>query len=319
LSTFGFGNLQVPENLHGREEIFTMRLVGGIEAGGTKFICAVGTGPDDIRAETRFSTAAPEDNIGQAVAFFRAQEIREPLAAIGIASFGPVDPEPSSATFGYVTTTPKPGWAHTDFAGAIQRAIGLPVGFDTDVNGAALGEQRWGAARGLDTFVYLTIGTGLGGGGMVNGRLIHGLMHPEMGHMRVPHDYGRDPFPGACPYHGDCLEGLAAGPALEARWRQRGETLAPDHPAWALEAHYLALGLVNIVCTLSPQRIILGGGVMDQEQLFPLIRAEVQTLLNGYVQAPAILKRIEDYIVPPALGGRAGVLGALALAQDTLN
>ena len=293
-----------------------MPLLGGIEAGGTKFVCAVGTGPSDLRAEARFPTATPEETIAQALAFFQEQAKHEPLAAVGIASFGPIDPDPASATFGYVTTTPKPDWAHTDFAGAIRRALGVPVGFDTDVNVAALGEGRWGAAQGLDTFVYLTIGTGIGGGGKVNGKLIHGLMHPEMGHIRIPHDWQTDPYPGYCSYHGDCLEGLAGGPALEGRWGQRGETLPLDHPAWALEAHYLALGLVSFICTLSPQRIIMGGGVMEQPHLLPMVRRQVQELLNGYLQAEAIQKRIEEYIVSPALGNRSGVLGAIALAEQ---
>jgi fructokinase len=293
-----------------------MPLWGGIEAGGTKFVCAVGSGPDDLRAEVRFPTTTPEASIGRAIEFFQQQHEKEPLAAVGIASFGPVDPNPDSPTFGYITATPKPGWAHTDFAGTIRRALGLPVGFDTDVNVAALGERRWGAAQGLDTFVYLTIGTGIGGGGMVNGRLIHGLVHPEMGHIRIPHDRERDPYAGACPYHGDCLEGLATGPALEARWGQRGETLPADHPAWELEAGYLALGLVSIICILSPERIIMGGGVMEQRQLFPLVRRRVRDLLNGYLQVPSILDQIDEYIVPPGLGSQAGVLGAIALAQQ---
>jgi fructokinase len=238
------------------------------------------------------------------------------MTAIGISSFGPVDLNLASPTYGYITSTPKPGWEDTDLTGEVKRTLDLPVGFDTDVNGAALGEYRWGAAQGLDTFLYLTIGTGIGGGGMVGGKLMHGLVHPEMGHIRLPHDRDKDPFEGVCPYHGDCLEGLATGPALEARWGQRGETLPPDHPAWPLEAHYLALGLVNLICTVSPQRIILGGGVMKRGHLFPLIRAEVQDLLNGYVQAPEILDDVDKYIVPPALGGRAGVLGAIALAEN---
>jgi fructokinase len=292
-----------------------MTLWGGIEAGGTKFVCAVGTGPDDVRAEVRFPTTTPAETIGRAIEFFQQQQEQEPLAAIGIASFGPVDPNPNSSTFGYITTTPKPGWAHTHFAGSVGEALGVPVGFDTDVNGAAFGEHTWGAAQGLDTFVYLTIGTGIGGGGMVGGELIHGLVHPEMGHIRIPHDWERDPYPGFCPYHGDCFEGLATGPALEARWGQRGETLPADHAAWPLEAHYLALGLMNIICVLSPQCIIMGGGVMEQPRLFPLVRREVQELLSGYIQAPEILKQIDDYIVPPGLGNRAGVLGAIALAQ----
>lgn len=287
-------------------------LYGGIEAGGTKFVCAVATGPDDIRAEVEFPTAPPDEMIDKIIAFFQEHP---PLAAVGIASFGPVDPDPNSPTFGYVTSTPKPGWADTDFAGAIRRALDVPVGFDTDVNGAALGEQRWGAAQGLDTFIYLTIGTGIGGGGMVNGELIHGLVHPEMGHVRVPHDWEADPYEGFCSYHGDCLEGLAAGPALEERWGQSPETLPADHRAWELEAHYLALALNNFICTLSPQRIVMGGGVMEQPQLLPMVRQKVQELLNDYLQVPEILEDIDKYVVAPGLGKRAGVLGAIALAQ----
>jgi fructokinase len=293
------------------------KIYGGIEAGGTKFVCAVGTDPADIQQEARFPTTTPAETIGRAIDFFRPYQAE--LAAIGIGSFGPVDLEPSSPTYGYLTATPKPGWTNVDFAGRLQQALAVPVGFDTDVNAAALGEQRWGAAQGLDNFIYLTIGTGIGGGAMVNGRLLHGLVHPEMGHIVVPHDWTADPYPGFCPFHGDCLEGLAAGPALAGRWQQPAETLPADHPAWALEAHYLALALMNFICTLSPQRIILGGGVMAEPTLFPLVRSKIQALLNGYVKHPAILERIEDYVVPPGLGGQAGVLGAIALAQDAAH
>lgn len=295
-----------------------MPLFGGIEAGGTKFVCAVGTRPQDLRAIVHFATTTPQESIARAIAFFEEQSKGEVLAAVGIASFGPVDPDPASPTFGNITTTPKPGWASTDFAGPIRRALGVPVGFDTDVNGAALGEHRWGAAQGLDTFIYLTIGTGIGGGGLVNGQPMHGLIHPEMGHIRLPR-HPDDPYPGACPYHGDCLEGMAAGPALEGRWGQAAESLPADHPAWELEAHYLAFGLVSFICTLSPQRIVMGGGVMEQSHLFPEIRRRVQALLNGYVQAPEILENVDEYIVPPALGSQAGVLGAIALAQREIN
>lgn len=299
-----------------------MPLYGGIEAGGTKFVCAVGSGPDEIRAEVRFPTTTPQETLQQAVEFFQAQEARlgERLTAIGIASFGPVDLIPQSPTYGFITSTPKPGWRNVDIVGYIRRALKVPVGFDTDVNGAALAEGLWGAAQGLDTFIYLTVGTGIGGGGMVGGKLIHGLLHPEMGHLRIPHDRGRDPFEGRCPYHGDCLEGLASGPALEARWGVRPENLPPDHPAWDLEAEYLALALHNLVCALSPQRVILGGGVMKQAHLFPRIRARLRDLLNGYIPVPAILtEEIEAYVVPPALGDRAGVLGALALAMRAVG
>jgi len=295
-------------------------LVGGIEAGGTKFVCAVGSGPDDIRDEIRYPTTTPGETISRAIEYFREAQGRfGPLAAIGIASFGPVDPNPASPTFGYITSTPKPGWRDTDFAGLVRRKLGLPVGFDTDVNVAAVGEATWGAAQGLDTFLYLTIGTGIGGGGLVGGQLLHGLLHPEMGHIRVPHDRKADPFAGSCPFHGDCLEGLAAGPAIEARWGRSAADLPPDHPAWELEAQYLALALVNLICTLSPQRIILGGGVMDQQHLFPRMRSQVQELLADYVRAAAIQTGIDTYIVPPGLGNRAGVLGAVALAQRQIR
>ncbi len=292
-------------------------LYGGIEAGGTKFVCAVGTGPDHIVAQTRFPTTEADENFAQSIAFFREQQAAHgPLAALGIGSFGPVDPVPASPTWGYITLSPKPGWHMVDFAGTLQRALDVPVGFDTDVNAAALGEWRWGAAQGLDTFIYLTVGTGIGGGAMANGRVMHGLLHPEMGHIRIAHDRQADPFAGACPYHGDCLEGLAAGPSLEARLGQRAETLPDDHPVWALEAHYLAQGLANFILVLSPQRLILGGGVMQQPQLMPMIRAEVVQLLNGYVETPALKPEgIADYICAPGLGTRSGVCGALALAE----
>ena len=294
-----------------------MRLLGGLEAGGSKWLCVVGTGPNDIRATTRLPTTTPTETMARVLAFFTPY--RNSLAAIGIGSFGPLDPLPDSPTFGYITSTPKPGWAYTDVAGTIRRALNLPVAFDTDVNAAALGEQQWGAARGLDTFLYLTVGTGIGGGAMIHGRMLHGLLHPEMGHIRLPHDWQIDPFPGNCPYHGDCLEGLAAGPALEARWGQPGPTLPPEHPAWLLEAHYLALGLVTFICALAPQRLILGGGVMQQAQLFPRLRQTVQQLLNDYIPVSALQEDIATYIVPPLLGDQAGVLGAMALAQQALT
>lgn len=292
-----------------------MPLYGGLEAGGTKFVCAIGSGPEDLRAEERFPTTTPERTLGQAVDFFRRHASRLPIAALGVSCFGPLDLNPTSPTYGYITTTPKPGWAHTDVLGVLREALGLPVVIETDVNGAALGEQRWGAGQGADPCLYLTIGTGIGGGLVVHGRPLHGLLHPEMGHMYLPHDRQTDPFPGSCPYHGDCFEGLAAGPAIEKRWGQRGETLPPDHPAWALEAHYIALAVANLILSLSPQKIILGGGVMNQAALFPLIRAQVVHLLNGYIATPPLLAGAEEYIVPPGLGGRSGVLGAIALAR----
>ncbi len=286
-------------------------LVGGIEAGGTKFVCAVGTGPGDLRATARIPTTTPGETLARVAGFFKDQP--DPVTALGIGSFGPVDVDPGSPTFGYITSTPKPGWAQTDFAGTIRRALGVPVAFDTDVNAAALAESLWGAATHVRTFLYVTVGTGIGGGAFVEGRPLHGLVHPEIGHLTVPRAPD-DTFEGICPFHGDCLEGLASGPALRARWGQSAETLAPDHPGWTLEAHYLAHALVSAIYVLSPERIVLGGGVMQQTHLFPLIRRRVREILNGYIQAEALLTGIDSFIVPSPLEGRAGILGALAMA-----
>jgi fructokinase len=287
---------------------------GGIETGGSKWECAVGTGPDDLRATQTIPTTTPAETIGRAVAFL---ESYGQVDAVGIGSFGPVDSKPSSPTWGHITTTPKPGWAHTDVGQEIHRRLAVPVAFDTDVNAAALGEQRWGAARGLDTFCYITVGTGIGGGGMVGGTLMHGLLHPEFGHMRIPHDRDADPFPGVCPYHGDCWEGLASGRAIEERWGGSAAELT-DKAVWELEAHYLALGLVCVICVLSPERIVMGGGVMSRTGLLPLIQRNVTALMNGYLDGTALSDRISEYITLPALGTRAGVLGAIALAQKIL-
>ena len=288
-----------------------MALYGGIEAGGTKFVCAVGSGPQDLRDLKRIPTTTPSETIGRVIDFFN---LHKGLSAIGIAAFGPVDLDTKSPTFGYITSTPKPGWAFTDLGGIIGRTLKVHVGFDTDVNGAALGEHRWGAAQGLDNFIYLTIGTGIGGGAMVNGKLVHGLVHPEMGHILLPHDIKADPYKGHCPFHGDCFEGLANGPAILDRWGQPAEVLPANHPAWALEARYIALALHNYICAYSPQKLILGGGVMEQPQLFPKVRENVVQMLNGYIRAKEIMKDIDNYIVPPKLGKQAGVLGAIALA-----
>jgi fructokinase len=290
-----------------------------VEAGGTKFVCAIGDSDGHIRQRAQFSTTTPDETLRETVTFFRAAQSRHgQLDAIGIASFGPLDLHRSSPTFGWITSTPKPGWANVDIVGALTRAFDVPIDVDTDVNAAALGEWRWGAAQTLDTFIYLTIGTGIGGGGLVNGQLMHGLVHPEMGHVRIPHDVAADPFAGICPFHGDCLEGLASGPAIAARWGLSGESIPDDHPAWMLEARYLALAISNFVCTISPQRVIIGGGVMAKTHLYHLIKQHVLESLNNYVRAPRILESIDDYIVPPSLSNDVGVLGALALADRNL-
>jgi fructokinase len=286
-----------------------------MEAGGTKCVCGVGSGPADLERVT-LATTTPDETLHAAVQAIRKLARGRELTAIGIASFGPVDLEPGSQRYGFITTTPKPGWQNTDVVGVFRRALSVPVGFDTDVNGALLGEVRWGAVTGMANAVYLTVGTGIGGGAMVNGHLVHGLLHPEMGHMRIPHDRERDPFAGCCDFHGDCLEGLACGLAIEKRLNARAETLAIEHPVWDLEAEYLGAGLLNIALTLSPERIILGGSVMKAPGLLERVRAKFQQSLAGYIQRPQITRDVESYIVPPALGDSAGVIGAIALAQD---
>jgi fructokinase len=280
---------------------------GGVEAGGTKWVCAIGAGPDDLHALETFPTMNPAETLARAAEFFTQNG---GVSAVGVGSFGPID-----LHAGRITTTPKPGWAETDVVSVLRDALGVPVAFDTDVNAAALGEGRWGAAVGLDTFCYFTVGTGIGGGVMAGGRLVHGLIHPEVGHMLIPHDRDRDPFAGSCPFHGDCFEGLAAGGAIERRWGKPGEELGDRSEVWELEAEYLALGVVNVICVVSPQRVILGGGVMKQPSLLPLVRARVRELLAGYIVAPELADGVDDYIVGPALGDRAGVLGAIELAR----
>ena len=273
-------------------------MLGAIEAGGTKFVCGVGTGPDDLISAT-IPTVSPEITLASVAEFFM---LHGPLEALGIASFGPID-----RAKGQIANTPKEAWRNCKIVGQLGSRLQIPIAFDTDVNAAALAEAHWGAGRGLRDFVYITVGTGIGGGAIVNGDLVHGLVHPEIGHLMVPHDRARDPFPGCCPYHGDCLEGLASGPALSARWGVGPEALPADHRAWELESRYLAEGLAAVALTLSPQRFVLGGGVMRQERLTALVQSELERIAGDYV-------RLGD-VTPPDLGERAGVLGALLLAE----
>jgi fructokinase len=291
------------------------KLYGGVETGGTWCVCALGTGPGQLVAHDRFPTGTPEATIERIVAFF-ASDAHPAPAAIGLGSFGPVDVDPDSPTWGSVTTTPKPGWSHTPVAPVLRERLGIPVAFDTDVNAAALGEQRWGAGRDVRSLCYLTVGTGIGAGLLVEGRPVHGLVHPEVGHLRLPHDLARDPFAGVCPFHGDCWEGLACGPALSARWRAEGGDLPDDHPAWALEAEYVALGILSIVMVASPHRVIVGGGVMERAPLLGLVRQRLRALVGGYLDLPLLGDEVVRYVVRPELGDDAGVLGAIALAPQ---
>jgi fructokinase len=293
----------------------TKTYYAGIEAGGTKFNCAIARGPDDVLAASRILTTDPKSTLNEVTQFF-TQHRDIQIESVGIACFGPLDLNPQSETYGYITSTPKQGWENTDIRSTFSRAMSLPVFIDTDVNGAALGEYLWGAGKELDTFIYLTIGTGIGGGGLVNGKLMHGLVHPEMGHILIPHDVNIDPFPGNCPFHKDCFEGLASGPAIEERWGASAESLPADHPAWELEANYLGLALANFIVTLSPKRIILGGGVLQHPGLIEKVRDKVKESLNEYVKSPQIITDIDTYIVLPQLGNRAGIMGAIALAMQ---
>lgn len=294
-------------------------LFGGIEAGGSKFICAVGNAQGKIEKKIAIPTSTPDETMPQVVKFFQSIVVNTPLAGIGIATFGPVDLDRKSPQYGYITTPPKPGWGHYNILGALREAFpNMPLGFHTDVNGAAIGEYRWGAAQGLDTFIYVTVGTGIGAGGMVGGKLMEGLIHPEMGHMFIPQDLAKDNFAGVCPFHGNCLEGLAAGPAMEKRWKIATASDLPDnHPAWDLEAHYLALAFANCVMVLSPQKIILGGGVTKNRSIYAKIREKTRQLLNGYIKHEKILKNIDEYIVEPGLGTESGICGAIALAEKS--
>ncbi|GGB42619.1 ROK family protein [Fictibacillus barbaricus] len=286
-----------------------MRL-GAIEAGGTKFICGIGNEHGEVIERISIQTTTPDETMGQVIDFFKNKEVD----AIGVGSFGPVDLDVSSSTYGFITSTPKKYWNQFDLLGELKKHFDVPIGFDTDVNAAALGESVWGAAKGLDSCLYMTVGTGIGVGAVAEGKLIHGMLHPEMGHILVRR-HEKDAYQGSCPFHGDCLEGMAAGPAIEARWGRKGVDLAANSGVWELEAYYLAQALVNYILVLSPQKIIIGGGVMKQEQLFPLVRKHTVKLLNGYIQHENILKNIDHYIVPPGLGDNAGLCGALALAK----
>lgn len=296
------------------------QLYGGIEAGGTKFVCMVATDPDHVIEEKRFSTTHPDETIPQANSFFAPYARRGELAAVGIASFGPLDLNPASPTYGYITSTPKTDWNYVDLHGLVARALDLPTAFDTDVNAAAFGEQYWTAENNsLDPFVYVTVGTGIGMGVLANGLPLHGLVHTEAGHFVIPHDRQKDPFPGICPFHGDCLEGLASGPAIARRWGKTAETLPDSHPAWDLEEEYIALALMNLIYAYSPRRIVLGGGVSQHAGLHAAVRRKVQQGLNGYVRSPILLNGMDDYIVPPSLGNRSGVLGAIAMAINLVK
>lgn len=284
--------------------------IGALEAGGTKMVLAVGDENGNIFEQTSIKTETPEITMPKMIEYFAGKNID----ALGIGCFGPICPDKTSDKYGYITSTPKLAWANYDIVGAFKKALNVPIGFDTDVNGSCLGEATFGCAKGLSNVVYLTIGTGIGAGIMVERNLLHGNLHPEAGHI-ILRRHPEDKYEGKCPYHKDCFEGLAAGPAIEARWGKKGIELADDMKVWEMEGYYIAQALTTYILTLAPSKIILGGGVMHQPQLFGIIRKNVTEMLNGYLDT-AELKDMDNYIVPAGLNDNQGIIGCLVLGRN---
>ena len=288
-----------------------MRL-GALEAGGTKMVCAIGDESGKIYEQVSIPTETPEITMPRLISYFEERKIE----ALGIGCFGPIDPDRKSETYGYITSTPKLAWADYNIVGTMEKSLMIPVGFDTDVNGSVLGEVTFGQAKGKKCVVYVTIGTGVGAGIYIEGKLLHGMLHPEAGHILLTQRQD-DTYEGTCPYHKTCLEGLAAGPAIEARWGRKAVELKDDARVWDLEAYYIAQAIVNYILILSPQMIILGGGVMHQEQLFPKIRSYVKKMMNGYIKTKEMAD-LDHYIVPASLHDDQGIMGALELGRRAL-
>lgn len=285
-------------------------MLGSIEAGGTKFVCGVGKDDLSIVERVSFPTTIPKETIKKVIDFFKQYE----LDGIGIGSFGPIDINLNSKTYGYITNTPKAGWKNFNFVNTLKKEFDVPIAWTTDVNAAAYGEYVAGSAQGLNSCVYYTIGTGIGGGAISNGKFVEGFSHTEMGHMIVkPHP--KDTYEGNCPYHHNCLEGMASGTAIEKRNGIKGNDLNENHETWQYEAYYIAQAVYNTTLMLSPEKIILGGGVMKQTHLLELIRKEYDAIMKEYVFTPPL----EDYIVTPALGDDAGTKGCLALAREMIK
>ncbi|MDF1752681.1 MAG: ROK family protein [Verrucomicrobiales bacterium] len=295
----------------------TTNRFGAIESGGTKVICGWSDEHGNILEQCRIPTTTPLEVINEVISFFLSVSDSGSIRpdGVGIGTFGPVNLQKDSSHYGTILKTPKPGWEGANLVNPIRTLFpGTRVVIDTDVNAAALGEMRWGAAQDISDLVYFTIGTGIGCGVISNGNPLHGLVHPEVGHLRIPRsDEDRRSFKGICPFHDDCLEGIASGPAMQARWVEPASELPANHQAWDYEADALAWACVNMIVTVSPRRIIIGGGVSQARWLFPKIREKVVTRLNGYVDVPEITEQIEDFIVPPQLGQDAGLKGAIAL------
>lgn len=286
--------------------------IGALEAGGTKMVCAIGDEKGNILDRISLPTQKPEETIPKIIDYFRDYDIK----ALGIGCFGPIDLKKESKTYGYITTTPKLDWRNYDIVGAFKETLQVPIGFDTDVNASALGEATWGITQGMENSIYITIGTGIGTGIIVGGKLLHGMLHPEAGHILI-NRHKEDPYEGKCPYHKSCFEGLASGPAIEMRWGEKAYELTLRQDVWEMEAYYIAQAIVNYILILSPQRIVLGGGVMHQEHLMPLIRTQVKNLLSGYLDTEE-LNEVEQYIVLASLNDNQGILGAIKLGLDAI-
>jgi fructokinase len=294
-------------------------VLAGIESGGTKFVCGLADRQLNTQATATIATRTPAETLDDVVAFFQANAPVDSIAALGISCFGPVDVNEQSPTYGQILATPKPGWSGVPIRQLLAERLAVShVGIHTDVTGAALAEHVRGAAQGLRSSAYVTIGTGIGAGFIQDGQPLRTLLHPEFGHIRIPHDRARDPFDGCCPFHGDCLEGLASGPAIEQRWNQRPSDLPNDHPAWGLEAEYIAAGLVNMIYITCPQRIVVGGGIGLRLD-WTALTSRVRRLLGDYLNLPELTDDIRNYIVPPALGDHAGLIGAFVLAEQALT
>ncbi len=288
-------------------------IFGAIEAGGTKMVLSIGNENHELLERISIPSEKPDIVIPQMINWFASRSI----TSLGIGTFGPVDLDPASETYGWITSTPKLAWQNCPLMPLMQKKLGIPVSIDTDVNAAVLAEYRLGAAKGKHSCLYVTVGTGIGGGLIVEDRLVHGMMHPEVGHILLQPSVDDPSGGGYCPYHKGCAEGLASGPAMEKRWGCKANELPADHIAWSIEADYLAQICMNAICTFSPEMIILCGGVMHQDHLFPMIRSRVRELLNNYIRVPQINETIDEYIVSPGLGDNSGALGALLLAMDS--
>ena len=297
-------------------------LIVAIEGGGTKFVCGIGTGPHDILETTRIDTTTPTETLENVSHWISKMKVAHgPIAAIGIGTFGPVDLNADSETYGFITSTPKPHWQQTDVVSFFKHRFKVPIGFDTDVNAAVLAEYLWGAGQGKDPLIYITVGTGVGGGVLVNGQLLHGLLHAEIGHLIVPEPVNSQAIQreGQCPFHKSCVEGYVCGPSIAKRWGVKADALPPNHPAWEEVADVMGYALMNLTLSLSPKRIILGGGVMQQPHLIPLIQGKLMQHMNGYLMVPELSHDIDKFVVTPGLGTRSGLLGSLALGRMALD